>query len=99
MLLRLWLFAQTVTIPPSNDPGPFAGLSWVGDTLGGVAWFVVHVVLPGALVVALGLGAFAALTGNKQRMAQSRSAFGGILGAIALTLVAGVFATYLLNHA
>ncbi len=93
------LFGQ-VSIPPSDNPGPFAGAqSWLGDTLSGLMWFVVHVALPAAIVVAVGLGIWAAVSGNRQRMTQSRSAFGGIVGAVALGLIAVVVTTWLLGRA
>ncbi len=92
------LFAQS--LPPSDNPGPFAGVeSWLGDTLSGLMWLVVHVALPGAIVVAVGLGVAAAVTGNRKRMSQSRSAFGGIVSSIALGLVALAAVTWLLSRA
>ncbi len=92
------LFAQS--LPPSDNPGPFAGVaSLFGDVLGGLMWFLTHIAIEGAIVVAVVLGVVAAITGRKDRMEQSHRAFGGIVSSIALGLVALAAVTWLLSRA
>jgi len=67
--------------PPSPAPAPGAGKMWAGDLLGGLAAMLVA--LPSA--IAFGVTVFAPLGGSLA----AQGAMAGILGAVALGIVAG----------
>lgn len=84
--------------PSGSDPGPWIDVDKVfAPITDGFWWFVTHRLIWVALAVAVAVGLFGAMSGNKNRLAQSRANFGGIVGTIVLLLIAVFAIRYLLG--
>lgn len=88
-------------IPGQIDmPTPAADSLWskiVGPLegpLGGAFWFLLHVVVPGAIIVGIAGMVFAGVTGNKSGMTRARGAIVAIPLALVLAGVAVIVANW-----
>ncbi len=74
-------------------PSPAADSLWqsiigpLEGPLAGAWWAVLHLVVPGVIIVAVAIGAWAAITGNKNHMGRAR---GALIGIPVMLILAGV---------